>query len=358
MNKSEYDTRDEIRAVCSSGSYTELYALLQARRDAHYVRSERLAEWVVLGRLHLDSCGNAAVITSPSDPSWAKEPVYTWDDAFRAMRQAGLDGRIVASHQPIPTSDLVCPCCNQRWDIYNFTDYTIDRSSETVPLSHYIGRTLAEAQTLIEQRTNARYISSEYPLRNDKYIDLTPEEKYPTLKKNEFGHLRRISRNTTTGETHGDIDPKTHIIEKGDEAEFQTLTFKHQGCNKAELERQTYADFSKAFHDAGMTISATQQVPNEYGSTSYRGPWYIITTQFGPFKVGWRKRVIELNWTAAGEDYLGLFNDVKDTKDHTGLHAYSYQDLMKYLTRISEHHSGIKTITVNIPLTSNQGGGE
>lgn len=37
-------------------------------------------------------------------------------------------------------------------------------------------------------------------------------------------------------------------------------------------------------------------VRNEYGSESYRGSWFIIKTNDGDIKIGWRKRVIEITW--------------------------------------------------------------
>lgn len=59
-------------------------------------------------------------------------------------------------------------------------------------------------------------------------------------------------------------------------------------------------------------------IKNEYGSSSWRGPWFILQTEEGDIKIGWRKRVIEINWlsnykkfsyNAENEDVTKLFNE-------------------------------------------------
>jgi hypothetical protein len=62
----------------------------------------------------------------------------------------------------------------------------------------------------------------------------------------------------------------------------------------------------------------------------------INIPDFGRFKIGCRKRVIDIDWSATNRDFLALFDD-NNTKGHTGIHAYGYEQAINFLTRIREH---------------------
>jgi len=64
-------------------------------------------------------------------------------------------------------------------------------------------------------------------------------------------------------------------------------------------------------------------------------PWWLVFTDFGVFKIGWRKRVIEISWrlidtVIVGEDITK--DDV--TKSNSYIHAYGNAKAVEYLTRI------------------------
>jgi hypothetical protein len=82
-----------------------------------------------------------------------------------------------------------------------------------------------------------------------------------------------------------------------------------------------------ALSAAGLVIYGSIRIPNEYGSLRYNGPWFAFDTNQGLFKVGWRKRVINMWWWtdwqayAAGSpgksfehfyDYAKLTTDVQE----------------------------------------------
>jgi hypothetical protein len=332
------------------GSYADLKKMLDARHDAYYKRKERLDEFVVLGKMRLDTCGNAMMLIRQFergvyDASWADgHPVLTMNEAFVMMRQAGHEDGMCSTSKCLPTPTVRCDCCGRGWDLTNFTDFVSNQKGQLVPCDpEWMGKTLAEFQAHVKERSDAIYFSCESPLRNDKYIDLRPDPNYPTLKINERGFLREKFKGHD-GTIHGDVDSKTHVIEAGDEAYFQMLVFRHNECHMKQLRDEVRADFEKSFKDAGLNILSQIEVPNEYGSLSYNGPWYIFTTDIGSFKVGWRKRVIELNWdhTNSGINYLHLFDDVQDTKDHYSIHAWNYEKLGEYLKRIKESQKLVK----------------
>jgi len=78
-----------------------------------------------------------------------------------------------------------------------------------------------------------------------------------------------------------------------------------------------------------------EEIPNEYSSRYYNRlkPWLIVTTKIGRFKIGWRKRVIHLEWTdtvvaATAEE---LFPEATTTKFDRVIHASNYEEAKRYI---------------------------
>lgn len=81
-----------------------------------------------------------------------------------------------------------------------------------------------------------------------------------------------------------------------------------------------------------------ETIPNGYcpGSCCRHLPWFIITTTIGRFKIGWRKRVIHIEWTdtivkATAEN---LFPQSNMTKSGRMIHAPSYADARFYIQTV------------------------
>jgi hypothetical protein len=62
----------------------------------------------------------------------------------------------------------------------------------------------------------------------------------------------------------------------------------------------------------------------------------INIPDFGRFKIGCRKRVIDIDWSATNRDFLALFDNINNTKGQTGIHAYGYDHAINFLTRVRE----------------------
>lgn len=81
-------------------------------------------------------------------------------------------------------------------------------------------------------------------------------------------------------------------------------------------------------------------------------PWFVVTTQVGRIKIGWRKRVISIEWedtvrTATAEE---LFPGEDTTKGEKFIHAWGYEKAKEYVMAIV--NSGItrpSTNTAHIP---------
>lgn len=61
--------------------------------------------------------------------------------------------------------------------------------------------------------------------------------------------------------------------------------------------------------------------------------WLLVKTERGLIQIGWRKRVISIDWRDTGISYL-VEDDV--TKDEYSCHAWSYEDAIKYLKGLKE----------------------
>jgi hypothetical protein len=129
-----------------------------------------------------------------------------------------------------------------------------------------------------------------------------------------------------------------------------------------EREATTKAEFEKAFTDAGLGPIFMEPIPNEYHRAddpyAMGEPWYNVATPIGYIKIGWRKRVINIDWTRTTlkslvEEKYGdgkprppggeeLFPTIVKEGETTTLgdfyvHAYGYEKATKYLKVMFEH---------------------
>jgi hypothetical protein len=96
------------------------------------------------------------------------------------------------------------------------------------------------------------------------------------------------------------------------------------------------ADLKLLFGDRPIYV---EQIPNEYGP--YGAPWLVVTTNIGRIKLGWRKRVINIDWsqTIVKTEAEELFKEEEVTKGYSGefyVHAWGYEKAKKYIDKIHE----------------------
>lgn len=81
-----------------------------------------------------------------------------------------------------------------------------------------------------------------------------------------------------------------------------------------------------------------EEIPNQYCNRwcCKHRPWFIITTEVGRFRVGWRKRVMSLDWsgTNIGITAEGMFPNENTTRYDKTIHAWSYADLARYVSEL------------------------
>lgn len=81
-----------------------------------------------------------------------------------------------------------------------------------------------------------------------------------------------------------------------------------------------------------------EEIPNGYCSRycCKHLPWFIVTTSKGRIKIGWRKRVIQIDWTdsdiIATAEHLFLNEEV--TKGPKYIHAWSIEKAKEYINKL------------------------
>lgn len=81
-----------------------------------------------------------------------------------------------------------------------------------------------------------------------------------------------------------------------------------------------------------------EDVPYEYchqPCCAHRS-WYVVTTKYGRIKIGWRKSVINIDWSDAEiiVDADDLFADENVTKGFGYIHAWSYEKAREYISKL------------------------
>lgn len=64
-------------------------------------------------------------------------------------------------------------------------------------------------------------------------------------------------------------------------------------------------------------------------------PWWLVKTNFGLIKIGWRKRVLNIDWSDTEIRVIVTEDDV--TKDKTLVHAWTQLKAVEYLTELKKH---------------------
>ena len=85
-------------------------------------------------------------------------------------------------------------------------------------------------------------------------------------------------------------------------------------------------------------IIFVEEIPNGYSNSGYSKmfPWFKVTTKYGHIKIGWRKRVIEIDWSesALAATSKELFSDEDVTKGDQYIHAWGYEKAKEYLNKL------------------------
>lgn len=93
--------------------------------------------------------------------------------------------------------------------------------------------------------------------------------------------------------------------------------------------------FEAIFELAGIDVSQWYAIKNRYWPEHHdydkvRSDWYLAKTKWGLVEIGWRKRVISIDWEDAPLREVITQDDV--TKNEHMVHAWNYAKAVEYMT--------------------------
>ncbi len=310
--RSWYDTKKGVAE--SIKTLSGLLHLLHERWRAGYVREESLNEFHILGLYYLDSCGNCGV-SIPLKKKYKEMPdVLTQVEFDEFLTKHSIKPVSFLYEQTIPSEHVRCPVCNECWTLATIDDVVQYHKYDDFSITEFAGQTLRE-------------VCDFYGMKEDKMYSIGTE---PFLQ-NEMGWV---------GKKEGITDE--YVVGKGDILTLSVKTFFHFECNRKNLETQYSSAFEELFKNAGFSTIGLQSIANQYSNHYMYGPWFKVTTEIGIFTIGWRKRVININWSELNEkvdSIKALFVNEDVTKDDFYIHAWDYEKAAEYLSAIRTHLS-------------------
>jgi len=112
--------------------------------------------------------------------------------------------------------------------------------------------------------------------------------------------------------------------------------------HEIEAEAKNMLDKLRAvFLLAGLEVKSFHKLPNGYcGDTCcLHRPWALAETKYGLIKIGWRKRVISIEWPKEAEVHGKSVKSNEEswiTDWENGVHAYGWAKAVEYLEKFAE----------------------
>lgn len=119
----------------------------------------------------------------------------------------------------------------------------------------------------------------------------------------------------------------------------RTGTFRHRACAWIDAAKVNRKAFDHIFEEAGFRAFYLHDIGNGYWpgcgyEDPYYLPWFQAHTAVGQIRIGWRKRVIAIDWSSTGRDLAHLFVTEDVTKGPHDIHAWGYEKAIDYLRRV------------------------
>lgn len=122
------------------------------------------------------------------------------------------------------------------------------------------------------------------------------------------------------------------------------IIFYHKECNRLrnlEEQRKEFIDIFSQIYD--LSTLNFQPIPNEYDTWEGYAPWFIINTPDGDIKIGWRKRVINIEWLDTYKQFSNTFENEDVTRgfgkygdNNRFIHAWGIEKCIEYLKAAKE----------------------
>lgn len=101
-------------------------------------------------------------------------------------------------------------------------------------------------------------------------------------------------------------------------------------------------ELTDLFISAGFEPVYVEVIDNQYCSNAccYKFPWIVVTTEKGRITLGWRKRVMNLDWTDSiiEADGRELFKGEHTTIEERYIHCWGKEKAIEYLKKLADTH--------------------
>ena len=91
---------------------------------------------------------------------------------------------------------------------------------------------------------------------------------------------------------------------------------------------------------AGIDVKRLWKLVNEYwtpeAEIQHTSPWWLVKTGCGLIRIGWRKRVIEIDWSETDIECKATDDPV--TQEAFLVHAWTTEKAVEYLREIWKHN--------------------
>jgi hypothetical protein len=180
----------------------------------------------------------------------------------------------------------------------------------------------------------------------EKMISLPSSE----LNQKEPNKLQLLWSQESWGDMHTDI--RLYAMMPGFDGEklpdeLRKIIYKHMTPLQEELEAIVRSQLPESkewkklwlkkaaemLKESGFGTAFVEEIPNEYCKCCPHKVWLKIQTACGIIKMGWRKRVLVLDWsqTVIHKTALQLFKDEQVTMDNYMIHCWGYEKATEYL---------------------------
>ncbi|MHA1469073.1 MAG: hypothetical protein ACTSSP_00780 [Candidatus Asgardarchaeia archaeon] len=137
-------------------------------------------------------------------------------------------------------------------------------------------------------------------------------------------------------------ETKTHIsFEASDYLQIiqNKIEMEWAKVHEAKERNDHVTELTEIFKSAGFNVIHVEAIDSQYCSKAccYKWPWVIVTTQKGRIKLGWRKRVINLDWSESDIKAIGmeLFKGENVTTGEHYIHCWGKDKAIEYLKKLN-----------------------
>lgn len=310
MNHTMFNTKDSIEKILRSGGLLGLEMLVSERRG-YAARSTPLDAFCVLGKWFIDEIGNCGRMDDSTVELLDGCPaVMTVEELRLFMRYESFSWSV---GWPFPPSYSSCPMCGGGWSLENAHDFYHNSDSTEYVLEHLVGTPL-RAVTSVPELENKILHRVQHDI---VYSEVYAGESHCGANQKKWHH----------------VGPD-YVIESGDRAAVDTDHFWHRRCRRQWVVQESRVHMRECFERAGYRDAQLVSITNGYDSASYT-PWYTAqVNDLPPLRIGWRKRVIHIDWLESKLNLEHLFSSEDVTRSGGFIHAWGYDKAAEYLTKI------------------------